>query len=120
MLDHFNLPVSNIQKSAAFYVPVLASLNMFVLYREADVIGFGKDSWEFGIVEETEKFPRIHVAFSASSQTAVREFYRIALQIGGRNNGEAGLRPEYGSQYYAAYVLDPDGHNIEAVCRNAG
>ena len=119
MLDHFNLPVSNIERSAAFYVPVLESLNMSVLCHEADAIGFGNASWEFGIVGESNAFPQIHVAFSASCRAVVDEFYRIAIKAGGRSNGEAGFRPEYGSLYYAAYVLDPDGHNIEAVCRHA-
>ena len=64
MLDHFNLPVSSIERSAAFYVPVLECLNMIVFYRERDAIGFGNHTWEFGIVEETNAFPQIHVAFS--------------------------------------------------------
>jgi len=116
MIDHFNLPVENIETSARFYEPVLSTLGITLLARDKDAIGFGNDTWEFGIVAESV-VTRVHFAFVANSREQVREFYTTALEAGGHDNGSPGVRPEYGSTYYCAYVLDPDGHNVEAVCR---
>ncbi len=119
MIDHFNLPVSDLKKSREFYETVLRELEYFVLALDADAIGFGNDSWEFGLVPEKSPIPRMHVAFKARSDVAVQAFYLAAIEAGGRCNGEPGLRPQYGPAYYSAFVYDPDGHNIEAVCRHS-
>lgn len=120
MIDHFNLPVSDLPVSSAFYEQALTPLNISPLLKEPDVVGFGKTNWEFGIVLETQGIAAIHLAFIADSVEQVKAFYHAALQAGGQCNGEPGFREEYGAEYYAAYVLDPDGHNVEAVCRHAG
>ena len=117
MIDHFNLPVSNLERSANFYEVTLASLNIELLMRDGDAVGFGKNTWEFGIVHESRELIQMHCAFIAHSQEEVRRFYAAALEAGGIDNGVPGLRTEYAPSYYSAYVLDPDGHNIEAVCR---
>ncbi len=117
MLDHFNLPVSKLEKSIVFYETILKTLNMQLLLRDGDAVGFGKNSWEFGIVQTTQNFVPIHLAFSAASHEEVCSFYKAAMEVGGIDNGHPGIREEYGPRYYAAYILDPDGHNVEAVCR---
>ena len=117
MIDHFNLPVSNLEKSSSFYQAILKPLGISVIASDGDAIGFGIDTWQFGIVEENNTIPSIHLAFSCENRKTVDEFYRIALASGGRENGPPGLRVDYGQFYFAAYVLDPDRHNIEAVCR---
>jgi predicted lactoylglutathione lyase len=71
---------------------------------------------DFWISKGSPNNPPIHVAFRASSREMVDEFHRTAIQAGGRDNGKPGLRPHYHPSYYGAFVLDPDGHNIEAVC----
>lgn len=117
MIDHFNLPVSDLKLSSDFYEVTLANLSVPLLMRDKDAIGFGNNAWEFGIVEESREIIKMHVAFVANSRQNVQKFYAAALQAGGTDNGSPGLRVEYGPSYYSAYVLDPDGHNIEAVCR---
>ncbi len=117
MIDHFNLPVSDIDKSREFYEAVLESFGYSILLTEADVTGFGRETWLFGIVQEMGPIPPIHFAFKAKTHDEVQSFYRAALALGARSNGAPGYRVEYGPTYYSAYILDPDGHNVEAVCR---
>lgn len=117
MIDHFNLPVSNLDSSLVFYEAVLGELGYSVLCTDADAIGFGSESWEFGLVQEKTPLPPIHLAFRANSSIAVQAFYRVALGHGARCNGVPGRRPHYGPAYYSAFVFDPDGHNLEAVYR---
>jgi predicted lactoylglutathione lyase len=71
---------------------------------------------DFWLHQGTPQQPRVHVAFSASSRQVVDTFYRAAIAAGGTDNGPPGLRPHYHQNYYGAFVLDPDGHNIEACC----
>lgn len=118
MLDHINLPVKDIARSADFYQSALTCIKLKILISEPEVVGFGIDTWVFGLVKEAAIFQPIHVAFAASSQQQVQEFYAAAIRSGGIANGAPGLRPEYGAGYYSAYVLDPDGHNLEMVCRS--
>lgn len=118
VLDRFNLPVSDLERTIAFYEAVLRTLNMPLLMKDADAVGFGKSTWEFGIVKSTQGVAPVHVAFSAMSREAVRNFHEAALEAGGRDNGRPGIRTGYDPSYYAAYVLDPDAHNVEAVCRH--
>ncbi len=118
MIDHFNLPVSNLLTSRNFYKTVMHTLGLEILVEETDAIGFGQESWTFGIVEESSPFVPIHLAFRANSRSQVNAFYLAAMKAGGRDNGPPGVRAEYGPNYYSAYVLDIDGHNVEAVCRD--
>jgi catechol 2,3-dioxygenase-like lactoylglutathione lyase family enzyme len=119
LIDHFNLPISDLVRSRSFYERVLEPLGFHVIAQDGQAVGFGSESWSFGIVATPPPLPALHVAFGAASRAAVDRFYEAALSLGGRPNGPPGIRPEYDPDYYAAFVLDPDGHNIEAVCRRA-
>ncbi|MBD2099580.1 VOC family protein [Leptolyngbya sp. FACHB-261] len=119
MIDHTGINVSNLEKSKEFYVNALAPLG-YQLVREFDAIsaasfGIGGEL-DFWIGQGELNTPRIHVAFRAETREMVQAFYKTALAVGGRDNGAPGLRTHYHPNYYAAFVLDPDGHNIEAVC----
>lgn len=125
MLDHLGFPVSDYQRAKDFYLKALAPLG-YGLVMEVDqqkekgysAAGFGAagkpDLWIGG---EGKLNRAIHVAITAEDRASVDAFYRAALAAGGTDNGPPGLRPHYHPNYYAAFVLDPDGHNIEAVCR---
>jgi catechol 2,3-dioxygenase-like lactoylglutathione lyase family enzyme len=124
MIDHTGLLVSRPLESQRFYTGALAPLG-YSLLREVPkevtggrvVLGFGvAPKPDFWIAEGAPNEPRLHVAFRAASRAEVDEFHRAALAAGGRDNGAPGLRPHYHEHYYGAFVLDPDGHNIEAVC----
>jgi catechol 2,3-dioxygenase-like lactoylglutathione lyase family enzyme len=117
VIDHFNLPVLDLARSRDFYQQVLAPLELRLLAKDGEAIGFGRDTWGFGIVAAPAPIPRLHVAFRAHSRAAVDAFFHAALAAGGASNGPPGLRQQYDPRYYAAFVLDPDGHNIEAVVR---
>lgn len=124
MIDHTGINVSNFEQSKEFYTNALAPLG-YQLLREshASVTGsialasFGIDGEpDFWIVQGEVNTPRIHVAFRAETREMVQAFYFSALEAGGQDNGAPGLRTHYHPDYYGAFVLDPDGHNIEAVC----
>jgi catechol 2,3-dioxygenase-like lactoylglutathione lyase family enzyme len=117
MIDHFNLPVSDLERSRRFYEHVLAPLGLRFILQDGSAAGFGTDTWAFGIVVLHEAFPKLHLAFTAHSRAVVDRFFEAALSLGAQSNGAPGLRTQYDPSYYAAFVLDPDGHNIEAVCR---
>lgn len=117
IIDHFNLPVTNVEASKQIYQPVLAILCIDQVFIDADAVGFGKSSWEFGLVPATGDIQKLHLAFQVDSAQQVDEFHQKAVDLGMKSNGAPGLRAEYGENYYAAYFLDPDGHNIEAVYR---
>ena len=128
MFDHISLGTTDLERSLAFYQPVLATLGLEIAYRDKDAVGFslgGKDGHgpKFWIdVPLNESHPATagngtHIAFAADSQAAVHAFHAAALAHGGTDNGPPGPRPDYGPDYYGAFVIDPDGHKIEAVCR---
>jgi predicted lactoylglutathione lyase len=87
--------------------------------QDGNAVGFGTETWRFGIVATVAPFTRLHLAFSASSRRTVDRFFEAAISLGAQSNGPPGVRLQYDADYYAAFVLDPDGHNIEAVCRSA-
>jgi catechol 2,3-dioxygenase-like lactoylglutathione lyase family enzyme len=117
MIDHTSLPVSDLTASKAFYTRALAPLGHEVLFEDPSVVGFGvPPKPEFVIVASESAFAPIHVAFAASKRSLVDAFYAAAIAAGGRDNGKPDLCPEYHPNYYGAFVFDPDGHNIEAVC----
>jgi catechol 2,3-dioxygenase-like lactoylglutathione lyase family enzyme len=117
MIDHTGVTVSNVTQSKAFYAAALAPLGYSMLMEFGDAAGFGvAPKPDFWIGEGNPNLPPVHVSFRADSRTAVDAFYKAAMAVGGRDNGPPGLRPHYHANYYAAFVLDPDGHNIEAVC----
>lgn len=123
MIDHAGLQVTNPAKSRKFYESALAPLEYKVLAEIPKeftggkvVLGYGVPSKpDFWVVEGTPNEPRVHVAFRATSINQVNEFYKAAIAAGGKDNGAPGPRPHYHAGYYGAFVLDPDGHNIEAV-----
>jgi catechol 2,3-dioxygenase-like lactoylglutathione lyase family enzyme len=128
MIDHTGLVVTDAAKSRRFYEGALAPLGYTVLMEVPKehtggrtVLGFGvAPKPDFWIVDGKPNDPRAHIAFRAESRAQVDEFYKAALASGGRDNGAPGPRPHYHENYYGAFVLDPDGHNIEAVCHTAG
>ena len=123
MLDHVDFAVQDLALSQAFYVTALAPLGIRPLI-EIDRED-GRQGTGFGLGELTQFHigggrpvaGRLHVAFAAQTRAAVDAFHRAALDAGGKDNGKPGLRLRYDEHYYAAYVLDPDGHVVEAVCR---
>ena len=124
MLDHIGFPVSNYKRSKGFYMQVLAPLGYGLVMEVNSEHDGDKAHAGFG----TEGRPRfwisagapikgpMHIAFKANTRKAVEAFYEAALKAGGKDNGAPGLRPHYHENYYGAFVFDPDGHNIEAVC----
>jgi catechol 2,3-dioxygenase-like lactoylglutathione lyase family enzyme len=117
MIDHFNLPVLDLARSRSFFEQVLAPLEFRLLMDDGNAVGFGSRTWGFGIVATPAPFAKIHLAFQARSRAMVDGFFLAAIAAGATPNGSPGLRPHYDPNYYAAFVLDPDGHNVEAVCR---
>ena len=121
MLHHLSFAVAELARSAVFYDAALSPLGYVRVWADETAVGYGspggddKFAIKLGprmVVAPGEGF---HVAFTALSREAVTAFYKAALEHGGRNNGGAGLHPEYGPHYFAAFVFDPDGYRIEAV-----
>jgi catechol 2,3-dioxygenase-like lactoylglutathione lyase family enzyme len=123
VIHHIDFAVTDFDRSRAFYLEALAPLGIGILMDiERDngrrLVGFGlPPDPTFWIRTGSEMGGRLHIAFSADTRSAVDAFHEAALHAGGTDNGGPGLRPRYAEHYYAAFVLDPDGHNIEAVCR---
>jgi catechol 2,3-dioxygenase-like lactoylglutathione lyase family enzyme len=117
MFDHILLNVSSREESMKFYTPALQVLGIKALYDQGKYTGYGADSLQFWLHESgnNDVTRKAHLAFQADSRKQVDEFYQVALAAGGQSNGAPGLR-EHGPKYYAAYVLDLEGNNIEAVC----
>ena len=118
-IDHVKLPVADLAASRAFYSAALAPLGYEMVY-EGDVsLGFGRADFEpFAVEVRGRPSVGTHIAITALDEASVDAFHAAALAAGGRDNGAPGMRP-YGDHYYAAFVLDPDGHNIEAVFHGA-
>lgn len=121
MLDHVTLSVSDLRKSRAFYDHALRPLGIERLYDDGDeVSGYGRGGKAFfWIAHQARPATQAHIAFVAPDEEAVRAFHAAGITHGGRDNGGPGLRPEYHAGYYAAFVIDPDGNNIEAVLRKS-
>ncbi len=124
MLDHLGFAVADFSKSRAFYAAALAPLGMAVHSEGAGWVMFGPGGrpllWIGGTEVAGQAPGHIHYAFTAADRAAVRAFHAAALAAGGRDNGPPGIRAAYHPNYYAAFVIDPDGHNIEAVCHAPG
>ncbi len=123
MIDHVGFPVSNYPRSKAFYLEALAPLGYALVMEvqqgenDSPAAGFGANGKpDFWIGGEGGLNRPMHVAITAKDRAAVDAFHRAALAAGGKDNGASGLRPQYHPNYYAAFVFDPDGHNVEAVC----
>jgi catechol 2,3-dioxygenase-like lactoylglutathione lyase family enzyme len=117
ILDHISVNVADFEKSKAFYLAALEPLGIGVVKDGEGFAGLGRDGApQFWIGTFGRAPGPIHVAFAAADHAQVRAFYDAALAAGGTDNGAPGIRAHYHPHYYAAYVRDPDGHNIEAVC----
>lgn len=119
-LDHISIATADYAKSLAFYEAVLAPLGIKTHMKfegpEGNVAGLGRDMPDFWVGDGGALQGRMHIAFAALNRAAVDAFYAAAIAAGARDNGAPGLRAHYHPTYYAAFVFDPDGHNIEAVC----
>jgi catechol 2,3-dioxygenase-like lactoylglutathione lyase family enzyme len=116
VIDHLTLKVKDVQKARAFYAAALAPLGYEVLMEYEGGVGMGADKKpDLWIAEDPENTRPTHLAFAASSRRAVDAFHAAALAAGAKDNGKPGVRAEYHPTYYAAFVLDADGHNVEAV-----
>jgi catechol 2,3-dioxygenase-like lactoylglutathione lyase family enzyme len=128
MLHHLSFAVVDLARSAAFYDAALAPLGYVRVWTHETAAGYKEAAVGYGLPDADDQFAirlchqgivvpgeGFHVAFTASSREAVTAFYRAALEQGGRDNGGVGFHPEYGPDYFAAFVFDPDGHRIEAV-----
>jgi catechol 2,3-dioxygenase-like lactoylglutathione lyase family enzyme len=128
MLDHIGLAVADFDRAKAFYSAALAPLGVEIVHEvtaqetgSAPFSGYGEgDRAYFWISPDDKPKGGLHAAFTAPSRERVDAFHRAAIAAGGRDNGPPGLRPHYHAHYYAAFVLDPDGNNIEAVCHRPG
>ena len=118
MYDHVGLKAADIAASAAVYAAALAPLGHVTSYEDAEGAGFGpRGAPALWLHRDTDGTgPRPHVAFAAATRAAVDTFHAAGLAAGGRDNGGPGLRVDYGANYYAAFLFDPDGTNVEAVC----
>jgi catechol 2,3-dioxygenase-like lactoylglutathione lyase family enzyme len=123
MIDHTGIAVADFEASKAFYDKAMAPLGASLLYMVppeftggAKAGGYGRDKPDFWLHESADTGPGRHYAFTARSRAEVDAFHLAALAAGGKDNGAPGLRPHYHANYYGAFVIDPDGNNIEAVC----
>jgi len=121
MLHHVSFGVSNLERSAAFYDAALAVLGYVRVWTDSTAVGYGLAAGQdlFAVKlkagDAAAPGPGFHLAFTAPSREAVARFHAEALAHGGEDNGAPGLRPAYGPNYFAAFVIDPDGYRIEAV-----
>jgi len=124
MIDHTTLCVADAVASRAFYEKALACIGYEMLFEVPTEHTNGTIVYGFGVAPKSQLWiagvkpndPRIHIAFQATHRKQVDDFYKAALEAGGKDNGAPGPRPHYHENYYGAFVLDPDGHNIEVVC----
>jgi len=120
MFDHVKFGVTDYAASKAFFLKALAPLGVAVVAEGPPTYGVemcatGKAA-SLCLYQTEEKPAPLHLAFTAENREQVEAFHRAALEAGGRDNGAPGLRPQYHANYYAAFVIGPDGHNVEAVC----
>ena len=129
ILDHIGINVTDYDRSRTFYAKALAPLGIKLVMEYGKAAGFGRDQkpdlWigqgatRFQRAEQLDPITPVHVCVVARSRAEVDAFHAAAMGAGGRDNGAPGLRPEYHPGYYGAFVLDPDGHNLEAVIHTA-
>ena len=119
MFDHVVFGVRDYAASTAFYLEAFAPIGMKVVAENELGVEMSADGQASLCLFQTKETPaHLHLALRAGSRAQVDEFHRAALAAGGRDNGGPGLRPKYSANYYAAFVIDPDGHNVELVCHD--
>lgn len=123
-LHHISFGVADLAQAGRFYDAALGALGLRRVFEDDDAIGYGVHDGEDLLClklrpDAGAPGPGFHLAFHAATRPAVQAFHAAALAHGGRDNGPPGLRPDYGEHYYAAFVIDPAGHAIEAVCKAA-
>ena len=117
MFDHIGLQVKDLAASVRFYEAALAPLGFVLCSRDDASAGFGpKDAPALWLYAGGKAVAATHVAFPAKERKAVDKFYRQGIEAGARDNGKPGVRTDYSPTYYAAFLIDPDGNNVEAVC----
>ncbi|MCH7341950.1 VOC family protein [Pelomonas sp. CA6] len=117
MFDHLGIGVSALAESRAFFLQALAPLKVAVAMEGPHGVGLGQGGKPSLWLYETRDRPApLHIAFAAENRAQVDAFHQAALAAGGKDNGAPGLRPHYHPNYYGAFVIGPDGHNVEAVC----
>lgn len=125
MLDHVSIGVRDVAAAKRFYDAALQPLGYQCLSPGDTSLGYGKESADFWALATENPVPAnphsgLHVCFKAPTRRSVADFHRAALANGGRDNGAPGLRDEYGPNYFAAFVVDPDGYRLEAYCSAEG
>lgn len=121
MIDHVSIGVRDIAKAGGFYDAALAPLGYKRLFDSAEALGYGADSPKLWVMRAERPVPAdpasgLHFCFAAANRAAVDRFHTAAVKAGGRDNGKPGVRKDYGDNYYAAFVTDPDGYRLEAYC----
>lgn len=119
MFDHIGIPASDLAKSKEFFLKALAPIGVEVVMEFPGAVGIGqkgKPSFWLGESEGGAVPGAMHLAFTADNREQVRAFYDAAMAAGAKDNGGPGLRPQYHATYYGAFVIGPDGHNVEVVC----
>ncbi len=124
IIDHIGFGVSDYERAKTFYAKALAPLGITLVMEVTDeqtedgqrACGFGRSGKPEFWISAGKVSPHMHVAFTAQNRAEVEAFYKAALEAGAKDNGAPGLRPHYHANYYGAFVIDPEGHNIEAVC----
>jgi len=125
MLHHVSFGVVDLERSAAFYDATLSVLGYVRVWADKTAVGYGYPGGDDKLAIKLQSSgaaspgPGFHLAFSAPSRESVAAFYEAALRYGGKDNGAPGLRPRYGENYFAAFVVDPDGYRVEAVINEA-
>jgi catechol 2,3-dioxygenase-like lactoylglutathione lyase family enzyme len=119
IIDHLTISVSNFERSRAFYERALQPLGITVLAKYDGFAGMGKNRPQFWFAQGEVNKHKTHIAFVAENRAEVDAFYKAAMAAGGKDNGAPGLRTIYHPTYYGAFVFDPDGYNVEAVCHSA-
>ena len=117
MFDHIGIGVTDLEASKSFFLRCLAPLGVVAVMEFPDAVGLGQGRKpSFWLGSMSGQPAPLHLAFTADERAQVDAFYRLALEAGGQDNGAPGLRPHYHPNYYGAFVIGPDGHNVEVVC----
>lgn len=126
MIDHMGLSAADFARMLEFYEKALAPLGIKTMMRfgkevtgDFEVAGLGREKPFLWLAHAGQTTPRMHIAIRADDRGEVDAFYQAAIAAGGTDNGTPGLRPHYHENYYGAFVLDPEGHNLEVVCHKA-